>query len=334
MGYGFNPIGENDWQGLNIILEKLSSGQAEAAGTTKRTGPVVSRRVKEGVATVDADNASLVGVDDGQGISVYVQGDNEENVTMPEDSVVYKTQSKIAVPSSYFLDLRTFAYNDDYWDINADVLVLHNVNGDTITLTSIDETNYRANQGNGGRDQVADWTSAWVYAYVLYNPVSQDVTTRVSASATAPTLPTGYTFYVRVGSAWVDGSGNYKSMYQMNDVVTYNVQWPKWDTHVTTPATFEEVNLASYVPPTAKMVHGVMGLSAGVAAKKMRVAADAGVVYIGALCDAAGTGDQAFGVSGSKDFKLPMPTAQKLWWDTETNTDIYAVGITGYTDDL
>jgi hypothetical protein len=132
-----------------------------------------------------------------------------------------------------------------------------------------------------------------------------------------------------------NGSSQIVRSYQMNDKIIYNVQWPKWDTHA--ESILETFDIAAYVPDTAKLVHGCMGLSAGTTARNMLVSCDSnGYINVGAICDAQGTGVTSIGVSGSKDFTLPMLTAHTLYWSTDTGTsaDIFAVGITGYTDDL
>jgi len=119
----------------------------------------------------------------------------------------------------------------------------------------------------------------------------------------------------------------------MDNRVTFLNYWPKWDTYATD---VESIDISAYVPETAKLVHGFMGLSAGTAAKKMKVSATSSgtTITVGALCDAQGTGDTGYGVSGSKEFTLPLLTAQTIWWVTESTDNIYAIGITGYTDDL
>ena len=345
MGFSFNPIQDNDWQGLNIMLEKLFYSEAQAANKvkTKKTGSVSARKtvtIKNDASSEIADgnniDVKIQGVDDGQGIALYVDGGADDNVTIPDTGIVYKTQAKIAVPSSYFLDLRGIYQTQPTQQYTADVAILHDVNGNTVTLTSLDETNDVSIAGPiaGGRDRSAQFVNTnWVHFFFIYNPVTGDVSSLSSLSPTAPTLPTGYTFFVRTGSVQAIGNSVLRVTYQMGDKVTFNTYWPKWDSHATG---VEAIDLARYVPTTAKLVHGHMGLSAGTAAKKMKVSAtSSGVtIKVGALCDAQGTGDASYGVSGSKDFTLPLLTAQTIWWATESTADIYAVGITGFTDDL
>jgi len=345
MVMGFNPIQDGDWQGLNIALEQLFFTNAEAATKvkTKKTGTVSARKtvtIKNDASSEIADgnniDVKIQGVDDGQGVSLYVDGGSDENVTIPDTGIIYKTQAKIAVPSSYFLDLRGMYVDSDDQRYTADVAVLHDIDGNTITLTNIDETNRVSTAGPkaGGRDQSGAFSaSSWIHFFFIYNPVTGDVSSLSSASPTAPTLPTGYTFFVRVGTAYFTSGSVLLLSYQMGDLVTYNIQWVKWDSHA--DSANESIDVSAYIPTTAKLIHGTIGLSAGTTARKMRVSANfAGAIWAGALCDAQGTGDVSFGVSGEKNFTLPILASQTLYWSTETSNDIYAVGITGYTDDL
>lgn len=337
----FNPLQEGDWQGLNIMLEKLfftSSAEARAKNVTKKTGPVTPGKTVTIGDVSNTDKIPIIGVDDDSGISLYADDVDDENITVPDTGIIYKTNAGISIPSSYFLDLRGIYYSSNSQQYTADVLVVHNAVGDTLTLTSVDEINNVSIAGPkpGGRDQASVFDNGvWAHVYIIYNPYTRDVSSISSLSATNPTLPTGYTFFCRVGAVYafygVPGNVILPS-YQMGENVILNTYWVKWDQH---SSGWEEVDLSVRVPPTAKLVHGVMGLTVAGNPKKMKVSAtSSGTITVGALCDDAGTGDTAYGVSGSKDFTLPLLTPQTIWWMTQTTADIYAIGIAGFTDDL
>lgn len=322
------------------LIKKLQKqlGQSGASTTTvQSTEDFVSETVLDSAGTV-INTVPAVGVarEDGR-LELYDTSIDEATVISIEpSSYVHETQAKIAVPSSYFLDLRGIYKTTTTQQYTADLAILHDVNGNTITLTSLDETNNVGTAGPiaGGRDQSGAFTaSSWIHFFFIYNPVTGDVSSLSSASPTAPTLPTGYTFFVRVGTAYFTSGSVLLHSYQMGDLVTYNIQWVKWDSHA--DSANESIDVSACIPTTAKLIHGTMGLSAGTTTRKMRVSANfAGAIWAGALCGAQGTGDVSFGVSGEKNFTLPILASQTLYWSTETSKDIYAVGITGYTDDL
>lgn len=321
------------------LIKKLQKqlGQSGASTTAvQSTEDFVSETVLDNAGTV-INTVPAVGVarEDGR-LELYDTSIDEATVINIEpSSYVHETQAKIAVPSSYFLDLRGIYKTTATQQYTADLAVLHDANGNTVTLTNLDETNNVGTAGPiaGGRDQAGAFSaSSWIHFFFIYNPTSGDVSSLSSASPTAPTLPTGYTFFVRCGSVYFNGLSQIMRSYQMGDKVTYSTLWIAWDSHATGT---EAINLQYIIPATAKMMHGCMGLSSGTTARKMRVASDSTpYIYVGGLCDAQGTGNTDYGVSGSKDFSLPVLTAQTIYWTTETTGDIYAVGITGYTDDL
>ena len=411
MGFFFTPIPENDWQGLNILLEQLSYRKAQATETvaestknmdssgeyidgysededqgeeiaptptpTPTPAPTPDKRelrrkrIEErraelrkkreerkearkkkiinqdssaeypnGQPTVPMVNTvSVVG---NKGMEIYTNGAPTENVTLPKDAIVYKTAAKIIVPTSYYLDLRGIYKSSVTQQYTADLLILHDTHGNTVTLENVDETNdiSMAGPAAGGRDQPVDFgDGVWVHVFIIYNPTTGAVSSVSSTSATAPTLTgalAGYTFYVRVGAIFVYDAGggvrNITRSYQMGDRITYNTIWMKWDSY---NDSYTPVDISAGVPATAKMVHGVIGLSSGSTARKMAVASDSGgLIKVGSLCDAQGTGDVNYGVSGSKNFSLPILTTQTIWWKTETTGNVYALGVEGFTDDL
>ena len=145
-------------------------------------------------------------------------------------------------------------------------------------------------------------------------------------------MPTGYTFFVRTGAVYFTAASKLLQTYQMDNKVVYNTQWPKFASHA--GSVNESVDITAYIPATAKLVHGTFGLSEA-ETKYMYVASDTALkIRVVALCHGAGTGSAVVGATGSKDFTLPILTAQTIWWGTEGASDVYALGITGFTDDL
>lgn len=318
---------------LRKAERKAKRQAAKDARKKKKEQKAISREYATNVSKVTS--TPVVSIPGEQGIEAFSDAP-QFNITLPKDAIVYKTYAKIAMPSSYFLDLRVYCSGHSF-DIDADIAIVHDANGNTITLESVSETADITTAGpvSGGRDQSGAFTDdTWVYGYIIYNPSTKDVGSIISSSPTSPTLPAGFTYYVRVAAGWVDAATHdLMTSYQMGDRVTYSIQWAKWDTH---PSLWpEEIDLTNYVPATAKMVHGVIGISSGSTAGKIRVSPDSGgVILVGAWSDGQGSADQNYGVAGSKDFSLPLWETQTMYWGTGNTSDIYAVGIVGFTDDL
>lgn len=87
------------------------------------------------------------------------------------------------------------------------VAVIHATSGMTRLARTISQTLNTASVGAGGLDTGALAASTW---YAVFLIVKDDGTqsTLCSLSATAPTLPSGYTYFVRVGWIRTDGTAN------------------------------------------------------------------------------------------------------------------------------
>lgn len=72
-----------------------------------------------------------------------------------------------------------------------------------------------------------------------------------SLSATSPTMPTGYTYFRRIGSVLTDGSGNIISFIQVGDIFRWKVP-PLDASNATLSSTY--VNLTLSVPPDVRVL--------------------------------------------------------------------------------
>lgn len=350
MSYSFNPVKEGDWQALNILLEKLSVGTAEAGNKVKKTGSVSARKTKaviqEATSSIETgqpsvDSVPILGYEGDMGIEIYGHCDAEENVTLPEESIIYKTQSKIAVPSSYFLDLRGQWKSTTTVQYTADVAILHNINGDTLTLTNLDETNSIGTAGPiaGGRDQVGAFdASSWIHFFFIYNPTTGDKSSLSSASPTAPTLPTGYTFFVRVGCTYFNVSSVMIKTYQIDNKI-YIQQAAGIILQSDAPAVasvWESIDLSAFIPPSAKSMQGYMGTSQVCTARKaMAISPDSSGVWGGCTATFMANADASlWGFYNSVYYDIPISESQVAYWIASTDDEIYGLSIISFQDDL
>jgi len=94
-------------------------------------------------------------------------------------------------------------------DIDADYLFVEGYR-----LSDIDLTVDIAASGANGLDTGDEANSTWYSLWVIYNPDDVLTASLISASATSPTLPTGYTKKRRVGWVYNNSSGNILQFYQ------------------------------------------------------------------------------------------------------------------------
>jgi hypothetical protein len=118
-----------------------------------------------------------------------------------------------------------------------------------ITKTLQSSGVWTAGTGNNGLDTGARANSTWYHVWVIGKT---DGTTDwlYSTSASAPTMPTGYTLKRRVGSVKTDGSGNLINFVQLNDRFLWDV--PVQDVNTTNPGT--SAVLATLSVPTGVKV--------------------------------------------------------------------------------
>lgn len=109
-----------------------------------------------------------------------------------------------------------------------------------------------------GMDGEAPGTSAWIYIWAIDNGTQG--ASLGSLSATAPTMPSGYSYKCRIGAMRVDGSGNLKRTEQLGNYTTYTVSGgiPLPSAATTTNANvsiYTAASTTSVVPSTATRIN-------------------------------------------------------------------------------
>lgn len=92
--------------------------------------------------------------------------------------------------------------------LTADELGLSDSDGNTCRVLGVNQTVNVSTSGAGGLDTGSLAASTWYALWVIYNPSAGTVALMASLSATAPTMPSGYTFKARFGYTRTDSSGS------------------------------------------------------------------------------------------------------------------------------
>ncbi|MDE1839571.1 MAG: hypothetical protein KGH87_06595 [Thaumarchaeota archaeon] len=87
--------------------------------------------------------------------------------------------------------------------------------------------------GNGGLDTGAIAPSKWYHWYVIAKADLSVVDVLCSLSASAPTMPSGYTYKRRIGSMKTDGSSNWTLFFQQGDIFEWAA--PTLDVNINNP---------------------------------------------------------------------------------------------------
>ena len=118
-----------------------------------------------------------------------------------------------------------------------------------LTLTG-DKTLDITTSGVNGLDTGAEAGNTWYYVYLIWNPTTALVNGLLSASATAPTLPSGYTKKRLIGAVRNDGSSNFLRFKQVCNRCYYSDSVPQRILTGGTATSFTSVSVASYIPTT------------------------------------------------------------------------------------
>ncbi len=138
----------------------------------------------------------------------------------------------------------------------------------SMALAAIAKTTsaWAAGSAQGGLDTGAIANSTWYHFYVIRRPDTGVVDVLFSLSATAPTLPTNYTQFRRIGSGLTNGSAQWTLFKQFGD-------WFDWDTPVKdveasapgTAAVTRTLSVPTGVAVVARVNAGVNNSAAAVA---------------------------------------------------------------------
>ena len=216
---------------------------------------------------------------------------------------------------------------DTQADIDADEVVLKNSAGEPYLASTVNLTVTITDTGaNGLEDGTTEANSTWYYLWVIYNPTTATVAGLISASSTAPTLPSGYTFKALVGVVRNLSTGNFWLFWQ-NDRRVYHGEMVVFNNQAGNSSNLTTLSISDYVPPIARRATGSFGRSAGAGGGGMQIAGSQTVgiqIHNGAIGAAA-----ANSFYDSATFDIPMVTSQTLFWAGATTDAVYRLVISG-----
>jgi hypothetical protein len=179
---------------------------------------------------------------------------------------------------------------------------------------------FAAGSGNGGMDTGSVAVSTWYHFFLISNAAGTSVDVLFSLSATAPTMPSGFTLFRRIGSMKTTaGTANWGSFVQNGDVFSWLSPPLDFSSNLTTTAS--TITLASC--PTGIIVLARINLSGAPAVYN----------YISALntTDLAPAATAAPGASSVSE-------TVNFWYyleiETNTSAQIRGRGFTTVTTDI
>ncbi len=150
-------------------------------------------------------------------------------------------------------------------DVTADSAVMVNSTGVPVYATAVSVVINDTTTGANGLDTGALANATWYYHWLISNGTT--TAGLDSLSATAPTLPSGYTYLCRMGAGITNSSANFLRTRQLGSDVQYivgtnpavvpNIANGTAGTYSLTSPTLVAVSVTGVVPPTASMLYGV-----------------------------------------------------------------------------
>jgi hypothetical protein len=141
-------------------------------------------------------------------------------------------------------------------DVVADQVVMTNSAG-TVSFyaSAVNRTINTTVNGADGLDTGSRAANTWYNIFLIANGSS--TVGLASLSATAPTMPGGYIYLVRVGAMRTDGSGNFYRTRQQGSHAVDTSGAPR-SMATGSNAAWTAIATGAYVPPTATQIKGIM----------------------------------------------------------------------------
>ncbi len=215
---------------------------------------------------VDATTAIVDDGDNTKKLKFQVSGittATTRTVTVPDaDGTMLLSSKQILVAA--FRNLKIIATSNTQATVTADALTVEDSGGNSVRLTTVNVTADISAAGANGLDTGAEASSTWYNLWVIWNGTTTSAL--LSLSATAPTMPGGYTHKARVGVVRNDASANlWRTLQYGRRVHVQNGVNPATVPAIasgtsgspTTP-TWTAVAVGSFVPATAASIRGTM----------------------------------------------------------------------------
>jgi len=196
--------------------------------------------------------------------------------------------------------------------------------------------------GVNGLDTGSLAANTWYGIYVIYNPTTNTTASLYSASFTAPTLPSGYTYFLLVGAGQCESIGptTILAQYQIQNSIWQQTYGSATNGPVGIKSavanTYESLSLAVVLPPIAKtfsaMVFAPGGQNLSVAISPFPGSGNYDIARHDCLIPASPfyAGFDAFGATCSIS-NMPLPTAQTIYFQQPNTTSYMGIYVYQYT---
>jgi hypothetical protein len=183
-----------------------------------------------------------------------------------------------------------------------------------------------AGTGNGALDTGTIAANTWYHVHMISNAAGSSVDVIVSLSVTAPTLPSGYTLFRRIGAMRTDGSSHWIAFIQNGDEFLWVS--PPQDLGAITVTTAGALYTFN-VPPGLKVNAILTILAGGAASSNSGLNAFSPDQASGTVVQIYNT---AAGAYSSSNFNLRTNTSGQLYLNAVTANAIVSICTLGWID--
>jgi hypothetical protein len=186
---------------------------------------------------------------------------SDSNVLLPtQQSVKAYVDGKSSVTSLGFSGLGGGWASNTTATWVANQIIVQDSSNNSKLLSAFNKTLNTATSGAGGLDTGSTAANTWYFVFAIYNGTTQNIL--MSTSATSPSLPSGYTYFARIGAVRLDASKNIIGFVQKNRKVSYtvgnNLAAPLTAASGTSVSFPTSVAVGAYVPSTASKINGTL----------------------------------------------------------------------------
>jgi hypothetical protein len=197
-----------------------------------------------------AGNATLRSITPAEAFNFLLRADKSQSLSSTRKDTARKNAGVLS--GGGLANLYSYNTGANTASLTADAVALYDSSGNMYGATSVSLSLNIATAGANGLDTGSLSTTGF-YFFIIYNPTTDTVAGLYSLSATAPTMPSGYTYKRRVG--WIFYSSGITGYIQRNRHFSYTSQRTV-ASGTSNPAAYFSLN--GFAPPTASIIRGVM----------------------------------------------------------------------------
>lgn len=210
-------------------------------------GPYYLSGATAGAITTAAPSANVLFVGIAKSATeMFVDIDVEGGITQAQADARYAGLAAVPGTTKGLVCQTNAATPASKVDASASELVVKNGDGQAVLLSAVSVTADIAVAGANGLDTGAEAANTWYYLWVIHNGAT--AAALLSLSATAPTMPAGYTHKALVSAVRNDGSSNFLVFLQKGNVWQYGAKQTVLSGGTATALT--AVSLAAAVAPS------------------------------------------------------------------------------------